>query len=77
VQYVTTATTTCSKCVAAMGIYVDNVLKYTVHRTSLNTTLALRPGSYQTVVEEWDYCGGASYTKIYITVSDGSSGQTG
>ena len=70
-------TTTCSKGVAAMGIYVDNVLKYTVKETSLNTTLDLRPGSYQTVVEKWDYCGGASYTKIYITVSDGSSDQTG
>ena len=78
VQYVATATTTtCSKGVAAMGIYVDNVLKYTVKGTSLSTTLALSPGSYQTVVEEWDYCGGASYTKIFITVSGGSSGQTG
>jgi phospholipase C len=78
VQYVATSTTTtCSKGVAAMGIYVDNVLKYTVQGTSLNTTLALSSGSYQTVVEEWDYCGGASYTKISITVSSGSPGQTG
>ena len=70
VQYVATGTApTCSKGVSAMGIYVDNVLKYTVHQASLNTTLPLSPGSYQTVVQEWDYCGTSTYTKIYITVA--------
>ncbi len=70
VQYIATGTApTCSKGLAAMGIYVDNVLKYTVHAASLNTTLALSPGKYQTVVQEWDYCGTSTYTKIYITVA--------
>jgi len=69
VQYAATATTTtCSKGVASMGIYVDNVLLYVVNGTSLGTSLTISPGSHQTVVEEWDYCGGATYTKLAITV---------
>ena len=69
VQYVATATTsTCSKGVASMGIYVNNKLIYTVKGTSLNTSLTLAAGAEHTVVEEWDYCGGASYTTINLTV---------
>ncbi|MGA9208114.1 MAG: hypothetical protein WB347_09965 [Terriglobales bacterium] len=73
VHYVATATTTtCSKGVASMGIYVDNQLKYVVNGTSLNTSMTFSPGSYNTVVEEWDYCGGASYTPIAINVTSQS-----
>ncbi len=43
-------------------------LVYTVQGASLNTTLSLAPGSYNTVVEEWDYCGGASFTPVTIKV---------
>ncbi len=69
VPYVATATTTtCSKGVASMGIYVSNKLTYVVNGTSMNTTLSLAPGTYSTVVEEWDHCGGASYTTVGITV---------
>jgi phospholipase C len=69
VQYVATATTTtCSNGVASMGIYVDNKLTYVVNGTNLNTTITFNPGSYHTVVEEWDYCGGASYTPIDLKV---------
>jgi len=46
---------------------------YVVNGTSLNTSLSLSPGKYDTVVEEWDKCGGASTTPITITVS-GSTG---
>jgi phospholipase C len=74
VHYVASATTTtCSKGVASMGIYVDNKLTYVVNGASLNTTIALSPGQYSTVVEEWDQCGGATYTPVNITVA----GQTG
>ena len=31
--------------------------------------LAVTPGKYNTVVEEWDYCGGATFTTLAITVS--------
>ncbi|MHB8303236.1 MAG: alkaline phosphatase family protein [Acidobacteriaceae bacterium] len=78
VHYVATATTTtCSKGVASMGVYIDNHLTYVSNGTSLNTSLSLNPGSYHTVVEEWDYCGGATYTPIGITVSGGTSPTTG
>ncbi|MGA2743654.1 MAG: Ig-like domain-containing protein [Candidatus Sulfotelmatobacter sp.] len=73
VPFVATATsTTCSKGVASMGIYVNSQLVYVVNGASMNTTWALSPGSYSTAVEEWDYCGGATYTTVGITVSSQS-----
>lgn len=64
------STTSCSKGIASMGIYTaPGVLAYVVSGASLNKSLNLSPGSYSTVVEEWDYCGGASTTPIKITVS--------
>lgn len=78
VQYTATATTTtCAKGVASMGVYIDNVLTYVSNGTSLNTTLTLNPGSYHTVVEEWDYCGGATYTPIDISVTSGTPAPPG
>lgn len=69
VRYVATATTTtCAKGVASMGIYVNNQLNYVVQGAILDTRLALYPGAYDTVVEEWDYCGGASFTHVKINV---------
>jgi phospholipase C len=69
VHYAATATAaTCSSGVASMGIYVDNVRKYVVNGASLNTTLALNPGSYGTVVQEWDKCGGSTTATIDVTV---------
>jgi hypothetical protein len=70
VSYAATANTGCSKGVASMGVYVDNQLQYVVNGTSLNTQLTVNPGSHNTVVEEWDYCGGASFTPVAITVSN-------
>ena len=72
VHYVASATTTvCNKGVASMGIYVNNNLVYVVQRSNMNTNLSLNPGKYHTVVEEWDYCGGAYYTPVDITVQGG------
>jgi phospholipase C len=69
VHYVATATTsTCSKGVASMGIYVNNKLIYVVNATKLDHELSLATGAQHTVVEEWDKCGGASYTTINLTV---------
>jgi phospholipase C len=73
VHYVASATTsTCSKGVASMGIYVNNKLVYVVNNTTLNTELNLATGYEHTVVEEWDHCGGASYTTINLTVKSAS-----
>jgi hypothetical protein len=70
VSYGATATTsTCSTGVASMGIYVDNVLTYVVNGASLNTAISITPGAHNTVVEEWDHCGGATYTALNITVA--------
>jgi hypothetical protein len=70
VTYAATASTsTCSKGVASMGIYVDNQLVKVVNGTSLNTSLAVASGAHNTVVEEWDYCGGATYASMTINVS--------
>ena len=74
VNFVANATAaTCSKGVAAMGIYVNNTLTYAVNATSLNTSITLNPGSYYTVVQEWDNCGGATATPITITIPGGST----
>lgn len=75
VNFVATATTSCSKGVASMGIYTAPYqLAYTVGGASLNTSLSLSPGTYNTTVEEWDNCGGAATTPVTITVS--GSGKT-
>jgi hypothetical protein len=74
VQFVATATTTCAKGISAMGIYTaPNVLAYTVSGSTLNTVLTLNPGTYNTVVQEWDNCGGASTTPVTIFVSGGAT----
>ena len=67
-------TTTCSRGVAAMGVYVDNGLRYVVNGTQLNTSIALTPGSHNAVVQEWDYCGGATTTAVPVTVAGAGKG---
>ena len=69
VQFVASATTSCSKGVASMGIYIDNSREYLVDGASLNTTLTIGAGTHTAVVEEWDQCGGASTTARTIIVS--------
>lgn len=73
VPYVASASTSCNKGVASMGIYTaPGVLSYVVNGSSLNTSLSLGAGTYNTVVEEWDYCGGAATTPVTVTVSTSS-----
>ncbi len=71
VNYVASATSSCSKGVASMGVYVDNQLVKVVNGASLNTSVAIGGGNHNTVVEEWDYCGGASYTPVSLDVQNG------
>ncbi len=74
VNFVATASTSCSKGIGSMGIYpAPYQLAYTVSGSKLNTTLSLNPGTYNAVVEEWDNCGGASTATITITVKTGGS----
>ncbi|HET6218936.1 MAG TPA: hypothetical protein VFE27_18075 [Acidobacteriaceae bacterium] len=68
-QYVATATTTtCSTGVASMGVYVNNQLVYVAKGANLNTPIDLSAGAQHTVVQEWDNCGGASYTAVNVNV---------
>jgi hypothetical protein len=75
VQYIATATTSCASGVSAMGIYTGpNQLVYTSNGASLNTLLNLNSGTYYTVVQEWDNCGGSTSTPITIHVGGSASG---
>ena len=70
VPFVATAnTTTCSKGVASMGIYVDNKIEYLVNGIHLNTTLSMAAGSHVIAVQEWDLCGGSTATPLTLTVN--------
>ncbi len=55
-----------------MGIYVDNHLKYVVDGARLNTSLDLPSGNHRTVVQEWDYCGGATKTPVALNATAGT-----
>ena len=76
VQFVATGITSCGKGISAMGIYTaSGALAYTANGSSMDTSLALGPGTYNTTVQEWDNCGGSTKTPVTITVSGG--GNTG
>ena len=59
VQFTATAASpNCSKGVASMRIYSNpGVNAYTVSGSSLNTSLTLSAGTYDSVVQSWDNCG--------------------
>ena len=65
----TAATSTCSRGVASIGVYVDNQLIYVVDGTSLDTDVSISSGKHDTVVQAWDYCGGVTLTHVRVTVS--------
>jgi hypothetical protein len=69
VYFKATASTSCAKGVASMGIYpAPYQLAYVHSGSTLSTTLNFNPGTYGVVVVEWDNCGGALTTKVNITV---------
>ena len=67
-------TSTCSSGVAAMGVYIDNNLKYQVSATSINTAISVSAGAHNAVIQEWDNCGGATTAAVNFTASGSSSG---
>ena len=73
VHYMASAFTTCSKGVAAVGIYANNQLITSVQGSILDTNLALNPGKQNTVVQSWDNCGGSAKTAIPLNVTGGST----
>ncbi len=60
----TASTSTCSQGVAAMGVYIDNQLTFVSNGSTLNTAVTIPTGTHNTVVEEWDFCGGATFTPV-------------
>src|SRR5579864_6288555 len=69
VHFAATASSACSKGVAAIGIYTaPYVLAYKVNGSSLNTNLSMSSGTQYPVVQEWDNCGSSSKVQIKITV---------
>src|SRR5579884_976538 len=71
VNYAASASSTaCSKGIAAMRIYTaSGVNAYTINANSLNTNINLPAGSYSTVVQAWDNCGGVGKTTVNIKVT--------
>ena len=64
-----TTASSCSKGVAALRIYTaSGVAAYTVNGGSLDTYLNLAPGTYNTLVQEWDNCSGVFKTPVSIIV---------
>ena len=75
VNFVATATSSCSKGVAAMGVYTaPGKLAYVAGGSTLNASLTLADGTYGTMVQEWDNCGGSTKTPITIAVGGGGGG---
>lgn len=71
-HYVATASTTCSKGVASMGIYTAPYqLAYVTSGPSLDTNLNLGAGNYNTTVQSWDHCGGSARASVPLSVSGG------
>jgi hypothetical protein len=73
VHYLATASSTCAKGVSAIGLYVNNQRVVVQNGTSLNYNLTLANGSYNTVVQEWDGCGGSTTAPAQITVQSAST----
>lgn len=71
VNYVASATSSgCSKGISAMRIYTTSgVNAYTINSNKVNTNINLPVGSYSTVVQAWDNCGGVGKTAVNIKVS--------
>ncbi|HZQ17110.1 MAG TPA: beta-propeller fold lactonase family protein [Terriglobales bacterium] len=71
INYVASASSSaCSKGISAMRIYTaSGVNAYTISANSLNTNINLPPGSYSTVVQAWDNCGGVGKTTVNIKVT--------
>jgi 6-phosphogluconolactonase (cycloisomerase 2 family) len=60
----------CPKGIASMRIYsAPYISAYTVNAAQFSTFLNLAAGTYNTVVQTWDYCGGVGKTPITVTVS--------
>ena len=72
VQFVASSASDCDGGVAAMGVYMDDALIYVANGTTLNATLSLPGGTHRVVVQEWDYCGGATKAPLRLSITNQS-----
>jgi len=72
VQFTASASSpNCPSGVSSMRIYTaPGQIAYTGYSSSLNVSLSLSPGTYNTVVQSWDNCGNVGKTFVTITVSN-------
>jgi hypothetical protein len=60
----------CAKGIAAIRVYTaPYVAAITVNGAHLENFISLQPGSYSTVVQAWDNCGGVGKTAVNIVVT--------
>jgi 6-phosphogluconolactonase len=70
VHYVASATTSCAQGISGMRIYIaPHVSALATNLDHIDALLKLVPGSYQTVVQAFDNCGGVGKTPVNITVT--------
>src|SRR5258708_21557161 len=68
-HFVAKGTSSCSKGIAAMGIYTSPyVLAHVASGSTLDTNLKMTPGTHNAVVHECDNCGQSSKMAITINV---------
>jgi 6-phosphogluconolactonase (cycloisomerase 2 family) len=69
VRYAAAATSDCAGGIAAMRIYsAPSKAVFTANASHFDTTVNLAPGTYNTVVQAWDNCGGVGKSSLTITV---------
>lgn len=54
--------------ITSMRIYVDNVSKYSVSASSLDTYIGMRKGSRYVVIQAWDTTGAVFETVLSVNV---------
>ena len=60
----------CAKGIAAMRIYVaPHVAVFSIDAPQFETFVNLKPGTYNTVLQAWDNCGGVAKAAIKVTVA--------
>ena len=71
VHYIASAVSPgCPKGIASMRIYLaPNISAFTAKSNTLGVKLTLAPGTYNTVVQAWDNCGGIAKSPVNFTVS--------
>src|SRR5512146_2022777 len=71
INYIASASSpSCAKGISSMRIYTaSGVNAYTIRSNQLNTNINLPKGTYHTIVQAWDKCGGVGKATVDITVS--------